>query len=213
MLLLAFVYLAIALGCIRQWGSTDPWQRLDVPVVGFFVLALLMTWNVSRLFRRLPPEKLREFAGLHFDPLTERIGGALTLLEISVFLDYGQWRLAPFLEWDLARNLGIALFGLAVLTWLWVDRHLLEAFLSPELRLIRSGPFRHVRHPRYTALLAYKSGVALIFASALGWLFVVVWALVLVRRVRMEERFLEETFGEEYRQYAAETARVLPGIL
>jgi protein-S-isoprenylcysteine O-methyltransferase Ste14 len=57
-----------------------------------------------------------------------------------------------------------------------------------------------------------KIAVALIFASAVGWLLVVPWWVLILRQVRLEEAHLHKLFGREYEAYARQTARVVPGI-
>jgi len=57
-----------------------------------------------------------------------------------------------------------------------------------------------------------KIAVALVFASAVGWLLVGVWSLLLLRQVRLEEVHLYNLFGCEYEAYARQTARLVPGI-
>jgi protein-S-isoprenylcysteine O-methyltransferase Ste14 len=82
--------------------------------------------------------------------------------------------------------------------------------MLPTTAIVKSGPYRWTRNPMYLAMLLIYTGVAL-------W-FDVFWALVFVPAViflvgrlviRKEERYLEETFGEEYRRYQSEVGRWL----
>ena len=74
------------------------------------------------------------------------------------------------------------------------------------------GPFRYVRHPRYAAAMLAKGAFALVFASALGWMLALTWAVLLLKKVSVEEEHLRNMFGNEYEAYAQRTARLLPGI-
>jgi protein-S-isoprenylcysteine O-methyltransferase Ste14 len=69
-----------------------------------------------------------------------------------------------------------------------------------------------VRHPRYTAILFSGIAFALVFASFLAWALFFVWLVLILRRIRREERHLREIFGADYDAYAAHTARLLPGV-
>ena len=79
--------------------------------------------------------------------------------------------------------------------------------------LVRSGPYARVRHPIYLGLLLFL----LAMAVALGhWLqLVVVVPLYLAgTRVRtgVEDRLLEQTFGETFRDYRNSTPALLPRL-
>lgn len=87
----------------------------------------------------------------------------------------------------------------------------LEARLLPGHRLVRQGPYRHVRHPIYAAMLGLLVGTGL---NVTAWPALVLGvALYLVGtqlRTRVEERLLLERFGHEYVRYAAEVPALLP---
>jgi protein-S-isoprenylcysteine O-methyltransferase Ste14 len=79
--------------------------------------------------------------------------------------------------------------------------------------VVRSGPYRVLRHPSYTGLLVALLGIALLwgnYGSA-----VVFWALVVVgvlNRIRVEEKVLLAGLGEDYAGYMRETDRLIPGV-
>jgi protein-S-isoprenylcysteine O-methyltransferase Ste14 len=79
--------------------------------------------------------------------------------------------------------------------------------------LIRTGPYAIVRHPIYTGLLSGFIGTALAIGQ---WRGVVAVAIVFVafwRKLRLEERWMSETFGEDYRRYRAHTKALIPFLL
>jgi protein-S-isoprenylcysteine O-methyltransferase Ste14 len=80
--------------------------------------------------------------------------------------------------------------------------------------LIRTGPYRFVRHPIYTGLLLAIFGSGVI---ALGeWRGLVALALVVaafLRKIDIEERFLQEQFGDAYALYRQEVPALIPGLL
>lgn len=79
--------------------------------------------------------------------------------------------------------------------------------------LIRSGPYRFVRHPIYSGILAGLLGTA-IGQSTLPSLIGVVIALYGLRmKWKTEERFMVEQFGAQYVQYQGEVKAVIPGLL
>jgi protein-S-isoprenylcysteine O-methyltransferase Ste14 len=76
--------------------------------------------------------------------------------------------------------------------------------------LIRTGPYRWVRHPFYTGLLLAFMGSALTRGEWRGILAVVIAYVALWRKLRKEERYMTETFGEQYHQYQLEVPALIP---
>lgn len=80
-------------------------------------------------------------------------------------------------------------------------------------RLIRSGMFRHVRHPSYSGLLLAFTGLSLLFENWISIAALLVPALAaILYRIRVEEAALVTALGEEYIQYRRATKRLIPGI-
>ncbi len=73
---------------------------------------------------------------------------------------------------------------------------------APTQHLVVDGPYRYVRNPMYLAVAAIILGQALLFGSwwALLYLGIALTAVVLFVKL-YEEPTLEETYGEEYREY------------
>jgi protein-S-isoprenylcysteine O-methyltransferase Ste14 len=78
--------------------------------------------------------------------------------------------------------------------------------------LIRRGPYSIVRHPIYTGFLLALLGVALIVGEVRGLLGVGVLFLSFWLKSRMEERFMMEQFGLEYRTYQHQVKGLIPYI-
>jgi protein-S-isoprenylcysteine O-methyltransferase Ste14 len=79
--------------------------------------------------------------------------------------------------------------------------------------LIHSGPYVLVRHPIYTGLLLAFIGSAIVRGEWRGVLAVLIVFAALWRKLRLEERWMSETFGEEYRRYREHTAALIPYLL
>jgi protein-S-isoprenylcysteine O-methyltransferase Ste14 len=80
--------------------------------------------------------------------------------------------------------------------------------VKPSAALVLSGPYKFTRNPMYLGLLC-------LYLAAACWLNLI-WALVLapvligvVQRmvIKKEEQYLEQKFGEPYRQYKARVRR------
>jgi len=81
-----------------------------------------------------------------------------------------------------------------------------------EQRLVTTGIRRRVRHPIYLAhlceLLGWSIGTGLVVVVALTAFAVITGAVM----IRLEDRELEERFGEPYREYRRTVPAVVPKI-
>jgi protein-S-isoprenylcysteine O-methyltransferase Ste14 len=84
--------------------------------------------------------------------------------------------------------------------------------LQPDHALATTGFYARVRHPSYLGILLMDVGFAGVFRSmpAVVLLPLVFW--MFKRRMDVEEGFMIARFGDEYREYSARTARLVPGV-
>ncbi|MDP9201619.1 MAG: isoprenylcysteine carboxylmethyltransferase family protein [Gemmatimonadota bacterium] len=84
----------------------------------------------------------------------------------------------------------------------------------PDQPIIRSGPYRLVRHPSYTAGMIMFIGIGLALGS---WFSLALLTIVTIAtytyRVAVEERALLDTIGEPYEAYMKERKRFIPYIV
>jgi protein-S-isoprenylcysteine O-methyltransferase Ste14 len=122
----------------------------------------------------------------------------------------------------VATSLPISVVGFTVETLglcmtIWARRHLGgnwsgEISIKVEHQLIRSGPYKRLRHPIYTGLLAMYIGTAIVTGT---WLAIAGLAVALFaywRKISLEETNLHGAFGAEYDSYRRQTWAVVPGI-
>ena len=107
--------------------------------------------------------------------------------------------LANLLSWSGARALGRELR--------------LDAAVGEDHELIRSGPYRLVRHPIYTSMLCVILGTGILTAS-LPMLLVSILVFVIGTeiRVRVEDGLLASRFGEVFEDYQRTTTRYIPFV-
>jgi protein-S-isoprenylcysteine O-methyltransferase Ste14 len=85
--------------------------------------------------------------------------------------------------------------------------------IQQEHKLIKTGLYKHIRHPMYLGNIIYITGFPLIFSSIFGTLLLLGLVLVLVNnRIKLEECLLAEKFKEQYQQYKSRTRRLIPFI-
>jgi len=84
--------------------------------------------------------------------------------------------------------------------------------LKQDHTLTRSGPYRVVRHPIYTGMLVAVLGTAVAEGEWRGLVAVAAVLAAFLRKVRIEERFMLEAFGEEYARYRREVPALVPWV-
>lgn len=79
--------------------------------------------------------------------------------------------------------------------------------------LIEAGPYQWIRHPAYSGLLGcfFAAGIAMGDFLALFTLVCPI-AYVLDQRIRIEECWLKDHFGQQYVDYCLRTKKLLPRI-
>jgi protein-S-isoprenylcysteine O-methyltransferase Ste14 len=77
--------------------------------------------------------------------------------------------------------------------------------------LVTGGPYRHVRHPMYLALLVAMAGFCIGYGTPWRWVALAVLACVLGIKIGIEERAM--TVGHpDYATYAQRTKRLFPFV-
>jgi methyltransferase len=105
----------------------------------------------------------------------------------------GVWRGGPQRPWLLV---GLALFALAKLLKFSViavlgERWTFRVLVPPGARLVARGPYQFLRHPNYVAVIGELVGVACFMpAPVTGTVFTLAFALILWKRIAVEERAL-----------------------
>lgn len=101
----------------------------------------------------------------------------------------------------------------------WTAIHTLGKYFTSTVliqddhHLIRTGLYRHIRHPAYTGALVAHLGLGLSFSN---WFSLVLsfvpFLMAAVYRIHVEEQALNEAFGKEYLAYSRNTKRLIPKL-
>jgi len=191
--------------------TADPYYGLHLASLAWIVF--LAYWLVSA--RKLKSVKRRE-------PRAER-GVYLAVMVTSYVLMFNDrlslgWlgrRFVPVSPLVEALGAGIAALGIAFA--IWARRHLGENWsatitLKEGHELIRSGPYRHIRHPIYTGMLTGLSGTALALGEYRALLSLAIAVSAFYFKARKEERYLVQEFGEGFRKHREHTGMFLPRL-
>lgn len=180
-------------------------------VSGWFAIR----YRHQRRSRKTP--KLRRFdRGREMALLTFSFSGMFVVPAIFVLTGWPKFADYPFvpaLAW-----LGTAVFALALWLFYRTHRELGRNWsVTLEIRekhaLVTTGVYRRLRHPMYSAFWLWALAQALLLPNWIaGPAGLVGFGTLFFLRIGREEQLMVETFGDEYRRYAASTHRVIPGV-
>ena len=173
-----------------------------IDVVILFILLAGAVWSIALPDRRIwPPPHRRSWQQVLTWTCVCSVYGLNTAL---LFLDWNSW----ILESDLRLVIGIpaALLGGLLAVWGIVTlggmntAGLQEGFVS-------SGPYRFTRNPQYVGNIIVFFGVSMVANSLLVWGTHALLSVVFVIAPLTEERWLEDKYGQAYREYRQEIPR------
>jgi protein-S-isoprenylcysteine O-methyltransferase Ste14 len=116
---------------------------------------------------------------------------------------------------DAAGWVGVVLTAAGVAIAFWARWHLGSNWsgvvtLKEGHELIRTGPYRTIRHPIYTGILLALLGTAVAVGEVRGLLALAVVWLSFYIKARREESFLTQEFGPGFAEHRRRTGMFLP---
>jgi protein-S-isoprenylcysteine O-methyltransferase Ste14 len=180
-------------------------------VAGWFIIRYPHDRRSRKTPRAQRPDRVRELV-----LLTISFSGMFVVPAIYVLTDepkFATYELQPLLT-----VLGTGVFCCAL--WMFHRTHKdlgRNWSVTLEVRvghsLITNGVYQRVRHPMYTAFFLWAIAQALLLPNWIaGFAGLLGFGTLFAFRVGREERMMLETFGDQYRQYAARTKRIIPGV-
>lgn len=185
-------------------------------IAGVLLMRIYFTLQVRRAGERIMPDH----------QAIEREGRVMFVFRVIMGLILFSWLVVytinpawikvlavPFPHW--LRWTGFVLGMASLGVWWWTQVALGKEW-SPQLQLrdkhhlVTTGPYRHIRHPLYTAMFGYGVGLALVTANWVFIAFALVMIASLVARVPREEQMMIEKFGDEYKAHMQRTGRFFP---
>ena len=147
-----------------------------------------------------------------------RIVLVLTMYFALFFIPlFDRRNIAVYDNGSLARWLGLVLsaLGFTLVFWSGVAlgrQYSADVTIQTEHRLITSGIYRLIRHPRYLGVIALSIGISLVFRSWIGLVASVFFIAALIYRIRDEEIAMHKEFGIEWEAYCKRSSRLIPSI-
>jgi protein-S-isoprenylcysteine O-methyltransferase Ste14 len=187
---------------------TSPMQWVQICWIAFGLY-----WLVSALNRKVTKKRETYF---------QRFRYTIPLLLAFYFLFRPGWRygwlgtrlvpVGPAWDW-----IGVALAAAGVAIAIWARWHLGSNWsgvvtLKEGHELIRTGPYRSIRHPIYTGILIGILGTMVTVGEVRGLIALTVAWVSFYIKARREESFLAEEFGPAFAEHQRHTGMFLPRV-
>jgi protein-S-isoprenylcysteine O-methyltransferase Ste14 len=139
-----------------------------------------------------------------------------------MLLAFAQWprplnqALTPQADW--VRAIGVVICVSGLLVTLWARRTLAGNWSSNVTfkqghELIKTGPYRFVRHPIYTGLLVMFLGTAVDIGLLRCWLGLLVMGIGLWIKLKQEEALMLRHFPDTYPAYQKQVKALVPFVI
>lgn len=191
----------------------NPWPLLHSRVFPALLLWIGFSVYWGRAARNRAPDKSSESkASTVFHQIV--LNAALLLLFLPVPGLTG-WFLPQQLHYLVA--LGAIIQAAFIFLAVWARRRLGRNWsgavrIGENHELVRTGPYRLLRHPIYTAMLGMFVGTAISSSQYHALLGLVILIFAYLRKTRLEEQILQQTFGAEYEAYRRGTWALVPFV-
>jgi protein-S-isoprenylcysteine O-methyltransferase Ste14 len=199
----------------------QPFTREGLFMHWLYDYFFLAVWIAFLLYWQL---KSRDTKATHrLEAAGSRIVRSIVFLIVIALLSWPHiplawlyWHFLPPTPW--AFFLGAAVTTAGLLFAVWARVHLgrnwsSSVTIKQDHQLIVAGPYAIARHPIYTGILTGFLGTAIATTQIRGLLAFVLVFLVLWFKLRMEEQWMRNQFGDTYAAYSKRVAALVPFIL
>ncbi len=182
-------------------------------VCGFLWVTWFAIWLIWAI--RTKPTERRESVSSRLSYTVLTVVAFYAMFSGDVPQGWLRIRLFAANPWTAALGIAITAAGLAFAIW---ARAYLGTNWSGAVtvkvghQLIRTGPYRWVRHPIYSGMILAMLGTAIARHQVRGLVAIVLLYAGFKIKSKIEERTMTNTFGSEYDQYSQETGAIIPKL-
>ena len=183
-------------------------------VCGYIWLAFYTLWVLAALGTKRAVERVDWGKRLSYTiPVAL---GYYCMFSSHLGIAWLQERILPSNQALAISAIAVTLAGMAFAVWarVYLGRNWSSVpTIKEKHQLIRSGPYRLVRHPIYSGILLAVTGTFLANGKVRGALSIVLLWIGWQIKSRMEEQFMVRTFGAEYEEYRRTTGALFPRLM
>lgn len=189
----------------------EPWNPMTLVTDAWIVL--MIYWAVSAL--RVKRMKFIAPARVRIIQLIFLIPGCMLLFTSKYRIGPLHTRVLPHSPAVSAMGVALTFAGVAFAIW---ARHVLGSNWSSQVairenhELIQSGPYRWIRHPIYTGIIAGTCGTAIVVGQLGAFLGVILVILGFTYKGKQEELNLRSLFGDSWAAHEQRTGMFLPKL-
>jgi len=189
------------------WHSPSLEKRLIPALVLWMIFGLY--WGIAGL-NSAPTRSSESWVSTYFHQFL--LCAAFLLLIVPV-PGLNGWFLPAQLPFLVA--VGAIIQAGFLLLAVWARRHLgrnwsAEVRIAVDHELVRTGPYRLLRHPIYTAMLGMFLGTAIASSQFHALLGLAILVVAYLRKTRLEDQILAQAFGADYNAYRRQTWALVP---
>jgi protein-S-isoprenylcysteine O-methyltransferase Ste14 len=199
-----FVYLL--LHSLWLWSGISPFMAVQ----DLWILFALY-WLLSALNRKKTKQR---------ESMLQRLAYISPLLIAVYLLYYSRTDFGFLAIYFVPHTLEVQWIGVAIMVMglaiaFWARVHLGSNWsgvvtLKEGHELIRTGPYRKIRHPIYTGILVGFLGNAIVNGQVRGLVaLAIIWASFYIK-ARREEKFLAQEFGPKFEEHTRHTGMFVP---
>ncbi len=182
-------------------------------VCEFLWLVFVVVWLIWSI--RTKPVKTREGVSSRLSYTVLTVAGAFAMFRSNAPQNWLHISIFP-------ASLGIQILGIVITAAgigfaIWARLYLggnWSAAVTVKVghQLVRTGPYRWVRHPIYTGMIFGLLGTALVQRQLGGLVAVVLFYMGFKIKSKIEEQAMTSTFGAEYNEYSRTTGAIIPRL-
>jgi len=182
-------------------------------ICGYLWLGFLVIWMLWAVTSKRT--QTRESVRSRFSYTIFAVAAFYAMFSHDVALGWMRLRILPSEHW--IANLGIAITAAGLLFAIWARAYLggnWSGAVTVKVghQLVRTGPYRWVRHPIYSGMILALIGTAISRGEVRGFVAVVFLWIGFTVKSRIEERFMTATFGPQYDEYRRTTGGIVPRL-
>ncbi len=210
-------WLSLIIGFALLWGPFRLLELVESPLIlAWTTIVMLFTFILLLLHKTLHWKlaSKTQYAA-KYEQLKLNLAVFLFLGVMIASVRSASTRFLLITDYVWVPVLGFIILFDALTLIAWSQWHFAKRFMrnknqAAKHELVSDGLYSVIRHPRDLGLMIFSLSCSLTFNSILGLIFSVLYILVAIMRIKDEEAFLKQEFGQEWIDYTKNTSSLIP---